>query len=57
MVAAGIADAVSYARHFVANPDLVTRFALGLPLDAGDPATYYGGGAAGYVEQAAAVSR
>ncbi|GAB3154048.1 alkene reductase [Amycolatopsis stemonae] len=54
VVEAGIADAVSYARHFVANPDLVTRFALDLPLSPGDPATYYGGGAAGYVEQAVA---
>ncbi|MET8851402.1 alkene reductase [Amycolatopsis sp. NPDC004625] len=53
VIDAGIADAVSYARHFVANPDLVTRFALGHPLETGDPATYYGGGAAGYVEQAA----
>ncbi|MCR6488516.1 alkene reductase [Amycolatopsis sp. OK19-0408] len=52
VVAAGIADAVSYARHFVANPDLVTRFALDLPLRAADPATYYGGGAAGYLERA-----
>lgn len=56
VIEAGIADAVSYARHFVANPDLVTRFALGQPLEAGDPATYYGGGAAGYVEQAAAMA-
>jgi len=56
VVEAGIADAVSYARHFVANPDLVTRFALGLPLATADPATYYGGGAAGYVEQAAAIA-
>lgn len=32
VVEAGIADAVSYARHFVANPDLVTRFALGRDL-------------------------
>jgi len=47
---AGIADAVSYARHFVANPDLVTRFALDRPLAPGDPATYYGGGAAGYLD-------
>lgn len=52
VIEAGIADAVSYARHFIANPDLVTRFALGHPLVPGDPATYYGGGAAGYVEQA-----
>lgn len=53
VIEAGIADAVSYARHFVANPDLVTRFALGLPLEPGDPATYYGGGAAGYVDRVA----
>lgn len=44
VVEAGIADAVSYARHFVANPDLVARFALGLPLETADPATYYGAG-------------
>ncbi|WP_410621969.1 alkene reductase [Amycolatopsis sp. cmx-8-4] len=49
VVEAGIADAVSYARHFVANPDLVTRFALGRDLAAGDPATYYGGGVRGYL--------
>ncbi|WP_328613744.1 alkene reductase [Amycolatopsis sp. NBC_00355] len=58
VVEAGIADAVSYARHFVANPDLVTRFALGRELAAGDPVTYYGGGVAGYLEhpEVAAVS-
>jgi N-ethylmaleimide reductase len=50
VVEAGIADAVSCARHFVANPDLVTRFALGRELAAGDPATYYGGGVTGYLE-------
>ncbi|GLY41568.1 alkene reductase [Amycolatopsis sp. NBRC 101858] len=42
VIRAGIADAVSYSRHFLANPDLVTRFALGLPLETADPATYYG---------------
>lgn len=42
VIEAGIADAVSFSRHFVANPDLVTRFALGLPLEPADPATYYG---------------
>jgi N-ethylmaleimide reductase len=47
---------VSYARHFVAHPDLVTRFALGLPIAPADPATFYGGGAAGYVEQAAEMA-
>ncbi|WP_370970674.1 alkene reductase [Amycolatopsis sp. cg9] len=56
VIDAGIADAVSYARHFVANPDLVTRFALGLPLAPGDPATYYGGGTAGYLDQPQAAA-
>ncbi|WP_307662466.1 hypothetical protein [Streptomyces sp. V1I1] len=34
----------------IANPDLVTRFALGRDLAAGDPATYYSGAADGYVD-------
>ncbi|WP_037960350.1 alkene reductase [Streptomyces violens] len=54
VIAAGLADAVSYATHFIANPDLVTRFALRQELAAGDPATYYTGGAAGYVDYPAA---
>lgn len=49
----GIADAVSFSRHFIANPDLVTRFALGRELAAGDPGTYYTGGADGYVDHPA----
>ncbi|MDX3191851.1 alkene reductase [Streptomyces sp. MN03-5084-2B] len=56
VIEAGLADAVSYARPFVAHPDLVTRFALDLPTAPADPATFYGGGAAGYVEQAAAMA-
>lgn len=52
---AGLADAVSFATHFIANPDLVGRFALGRELAAGDPATYYMGGAEGYVDYPAAV--
>lgn len=54
LVGAGWADAVSFATHFVANPDLVSRFALGRELAAGDPATYYQGGAQGYVDYPAA---
>ncbi|GGY01570.1 alkene reductase [Streptomyces hiroshimensis] len=49
-IGAGIADAVSFGTHFIANPDLVTRFALGHDLAAGDPDTYYSGGAGGYVD-------
>jgi len=50
VVEGGIADAVSFARLFVANPDLVSRFALGHPLAVGDPSTHYSGGARGYVD-------
>lgn len=50
LIEEGSADAVSFARHFIANPDLVTRFALGRDLAAGDPATYYTGDARGYVD-------
>jgi 2,4-dienoyl-CoA reductase-like NADH-dependent reductase (Old Yellow Enzyme family) len=46
----GHADAVSIGRLFIANPDLVHRIALGAPLNEGDTATYYSGGAEGYVD-------
>lgn len=46
----GVADAVSIGRRFIANPDLVRRISLGAPLNDGDPATYYHGGAEGYVD-------
>ncbi|MET8977139.1 alkene reductase [Streptomyces sp. NPDC004539] len=49
-VTTATADAVSFGTAFISNPDLVTRFALGHPLTAADPATYYTGGAAGYVD-------
>ena len=49
-IGTGTADAVSFGAHFVANPDLVTRFALGRELASGDPATYYSGGTRGYVD-------
>ncbi|MEY9845542.1 alkene reductase [Streptacidiphilus sp. MAP5-3] len=52
-IEAGVADAVSFARHFVANPDLVTRFALGCRLAQGDPSTYYTGGVRGYLDHPA----
>lgn len=44
------ADLISFGRAFVANPDLVERLRLGLPLAEADPATFYGGGAAGLVD-------
>ena len=47
---AGIADAVSFARRFIANPDLVSRFALGGGLAASDRSTHYRGGPRGYTD-------
>ena len=49
-VASGVADGVSIGRLFIANPDLVTRFALDAPLNYGDQRTFYSGGAQGYID-------
>jgi N-ethylmaleimide reductase len=48
VVERGDADLVSFARHYIANPDLPERFLQNEPLAEGDVATYYQGGAAGY---------
>jgi N-ethylmaleimide reductase len=48
LVGAGLADAVSFAA--LANPDLVSRLALGHELSAPDRGTYYRGGRRGYVD-------
>ena len=47
---AGLADLVAFGRPFIANPDLVERLRNDWPLAEGDSATFYGGGAAGYVD-------
>lgn len=49
-VEAGKADIVSFARLFLANPDLPNRFAQNAPLNKPDRTTFYGGGAAGYTD-------
>ena len=46
----GSADAVSFGSTFLANPDLPIRFKLNAPLNAPNPATFYGGGAEGYTD-------
>jgi len=46
----GLADAVAFGRQFIANPDLPARLRQGAPLNRYDRATFYGGGAAGYVD-------
>lgn len=50
---AGDADAISFGRTFLANPDLPARIAKNLPLNADDQATWYSQGAEGYVDYAA----
>ncbi len=46
----GIADAVSFGRPFLANPDLPARLAARAPLTIGDVATFYSQGDAGYID-------
>jgi N-ethylmaleimide reductase len=46
----GEADPVSFGAPFLANPDLVERFRAGLPLNAPDRSTFYGGGTRGYTD-------
>jgi N-ethylmaleimide reductase len=47
-IESGKADLVSFARSFVANPDLVERFKHGQPLAKLDPETLLGGSNIGY---------
>ena len=51
---AGEGKAVSFARHFIANPDLVQRMRQGLPLARFDRNTLYTPGARGYNDYASA---
>ena len=46
----GLADAIAYGRPFIANPDLIDRFRLGLPLAADEMRTWYSQGPEGYVD-------
>jgi 2,4-dienoyl-CoA reductase-like NADH-dependent reductase (Old Yellow Enzyme family) len=48
ILASGGADAVSFGKLFIANPDLVRRFAEGAPLNDLVPATIYAKGVTGY---------
>ncbi|MFK4822957.1 alkene reductase [Ochrobactrum quorumnocens] len=49
-MADGKADMIAFGRPFIANPDLVERLQSGAPLAEINPATIYGGGAAGYTD-------
>jgi len=47
---AGLADIAPLGRFALANPDIVERLRAGEALNEVDPATLYGGGAAGYTD-------
>ncbi|CEJ13441.1 N-ethylmaleimide reductase [bacterium YEK0313] len=49
-VASGAADAVSFGRAFLANPDLPARFAGRAPLNSDDMGTWYSQGVEGYLD-------
>lgn len=49
-LASGRADLVAFGRPYISNPDLVRRLRDGLPLAEADRATFYGGGAKGYID-------
>ena len=46
----GVADAVSFGRAFIANPDLPERLRDGAPLNEAEMATFYSQGAEGYID-------
>lgn len=50
VIDAGIADAVSFGRTFLANPDLPERLRIGAPLNAMNVKTMYSQGAEGYTD-------
>jgi N-ethylmaleimide reductase len=50
VIASKAATLVSFGSLFLANPDLVRRFAVDAELNSPDPATMFGGGAKGYTD-------
>lgn len=53
----GTADAVSFGRAFLANPDLPERLRTGAPLNQWDMSSWYGGGREGYADYPALDQR
>jgi 2,4-dienoyl-CoA reductase-like NADH-dependent reductase (Old Yellow Enzyme family) len=46
----GLIDLAAFGQPFISNPDLIARLQNDLPLSSPDRATYYGGGAEGYID-------
>jgi N-ethylmaleimide reductase len=49
-VATGYADAISFGRLYISNPDLPERFLVGASLNEPDTTTYYTNGPEGYID-------
>lgn len=49
-IASGHADCIAYGVPFIANPDLVERFAKNAALNEADSSTFYGGAEKGYTD-------
>jgi N-ethylmaleimide reductase len=56
LLAAGSAEAVSFGRAFIANPDLVERIRAGAPLAKPDYSLLYTGEERGYTDYPAMVA-
>ena len=52
----GAADAISFGRTFIANPDLPERLRIGAELNEWDSKTYYSQGPEGYTDYPASVT-
>ena len=50
VIGSGLADLVAFGVPFIANPDLVERFARKLPINSPDQSTFYMGGTKGYID-------
>ncbi|MDR7144996.1 2,4-dienoyl-CoA reductase-like NADH-dependent reductase (Old Yellow Enzyme family) [Rhizobium sp. BE258] len=50
VISSGLADAVSFGKLFISNPDLPERFRVGAPLNDADISTYYTNGPEGYID-------
>lgn len=49
-VAASMADVEAYGQFVLSNPDFTKRVKANAPLNDGQPASYFGGGAEGYID-------
>lgn len=50
LIEADEADAIAWGQQFIANPDLVKRFAIGAELNEPNPETFYADGQEGYTD-------